>query len=51
MAHSGSRYPGVPATTVDMWVFSSLKDLDNPKSPILTSKFLVNRIFELFTSL
>lgn len=31
--HSGSRYPGVPANTVDIWLPPSTgKALDRPKS-------------------
>lgn len=50
--HSGSRYPGVPTTTVDTCVSpSSGKALDNPKSESLGYNFSFNKIFVVLTSL
>jgi len=46
--HSGSRYPGVPATTVDTYVSLAVgKDLESPKSASLAWKCSSNRMFEL----
>ena len=37
--YNGSRYPGVPATLLDMCVeFSLLNALDSPKSAIFATK-------------
>lgn len=50
--YSGSRYPGVPATTVETWDSSpSWKDLERPKSAILPENCSPNNMFVHFTSL
>ena len=50
--HSGSKYPGVPATTADTWLPPSAgKILDSPKSASLAWKFSFNKMFVDFTSL
>ena len=52
--YSGSRYPGVPLTTVLMWVwfpFSSSNPIfDRPKSATLATRFFVRRMLLLLIS-
>ena len=52
LTYSGSRYPGVPATTVDTCVPPSVgKLLERPKSASFAWKFSVNKIFPFLISL
>lgn len=49
--HSGSRYPGVPATTVETYVsFPVGKDLESPKSASLAWKFWSKSMFVVLIS-
>nr|PNR62611.1 hypothetical protein PHYPA_001035 [Physcomitrium patens] len=52
-AYSGSRYPGVPFTTVVICVTSScpmVLSFESPKSATLASSLFVSRMLVLFTS-
>lgn len=50
--YSGSRYPGVPATTVETWDSPPTgKDLESPKSASLAFNWSSNNMFVVFISL